>query len=382
MSRKYSLLIGCNEYQDAKLARLKMPATDVQVLADVLRDPSIGEFNEIIPLVNQPFDKAQMAIADLFADKSKDDLILLYFSGHGVLDDQGRLYLAMKNTRCDRLSGSAIPASFITDEMDNSRSKRQVLILDCCQSGAYARGSKGAIGQKALTQTTFEGHGYGRVVLTATDATQYAWEGDKIIGDAENSLFTHFLVYGLKTGAADIDGDGLITIEEWYDYCFDQITKSTSKQKPLKWNYKQAGKIVIAQNPYWRPSPIHKLKLTKISPLGELEEVLIETHDQLVTLGRSPKSNVHFNDSRVSWEHGEIILENGRFYYRHLSGTNPTSIIQNNKSILLKPPSKGEVLLTQGDFLVIGKVKILVEFDLPPADPDYIVTDPRPEEIE
>ena len=66
-------------------------------------------------------------IARLFKEKSPDDLLLLYFSGHGVLDDQGHLYLAVKDTERDLLSGTAIPANFITGEMDRSRSKRQVL---------------------------------------------------------------------------------------------------------------------------------------------------------------------------------------------------------------------------------------------------------------
>jgi hypothetical protein len=44
--------------------------------------------------------------------------------------------------------------------------------------------------------------------LTASDATQFAWEGDKVIGETDNSLFTHFLVKGLE-GEADSDGDGL-----------------------------------------------------------------------------------------------------------------------------------------------------------------------------
>jgi hypothetical protein len=37
------------------------------------------------------------------------------------------------------------------------------------------------------------------VVLTATDSTQYAWEGDEVIGEAENSVYTHYLVQGLGT---------------------------------------------------------------------------------------------------------------------------------------------------------------------------------------
>jgi uncharacterized caspase-like protein len=44
------------------------------------------------------------------------------------------------------LTGTAVPASFLTEEMDASRSRRQVLILDCCHSGAFARGAKGTVG--------------------------------------------------------------------------------------------------------------------------------------------------------------------------------------------------------------------------------------------
>jgi hypothetical protein len=38
------------------------------------------------------------------------------------------------------------------------------------------------------------------------------WEGDKIIGETDNSLFTHFLVKGLQ-GEADLDSDGCITVD-------------------------------------------------------------------------------------------------------------------------------------------------------------------------
>ena len=200
MGRKLALIIGNSEYDDTSLARLITPSEDVNDLAALLKSPDSGGFDEVIALVNEPATTLRRSIAKLFAQKSPDDLLLLYFSGHGVLDDQGHLYLAVKDTERDLLSGTAIPASFITGEMDRSRSKRQVLIFDCCHSGAFARGSKGVVGASVGTGSAFEGTGYGRVVLTATDATQYAWEGDQVIGQADNSVFTHFMIHGLQTG--------------------------------------------------------------------------------------------------------------------------------------------------------------------------------------
>jgi hypothetical protein len=70
------------------------------------------------------------------------------------------------------------------------------------------------------------------------------------------------------------------------------------------------------------------------------------------------------------------------FYYHHLSDTNPTGVIQKSGARLLKPGSKDEVLLVKGDFLVIGDTKILVDIELPLPDPNYIPTDPKPDEIE
>src|SRR6185436_16351550 len=93
--------------------------------------------------------------------------------------------------------------------------------------------------------TAFEG-GYGRIILTASDSTQFAWKGDKVIGETSISLFTHFLVEGLK-GEADLDGDGRITVDELYDYTFEKVRLATPKQTPSKFSSKQQGEIVLRQ---------------------------------------------------------------------------------------------------------------------------------------
>ncbi len=174
---KYALIIGNNKYDDQKLAQLKTPAADSQALAKILDDKTIGSFDEVTPLINQTETRVRRAISTFLTNKKPDDLVLLYFSGHGILDDRGRLYLALKDTQVNLLKATSISSSFVADEMDSCRSKRQILILDCCHSGAFARGTKGE--QKAITETTFEGSGFGRVVLTASDSTQYALEGDQ-----------------------------------------------------------------------------------------------------------------------------------------------------------------------------------------------------------
>lgn len=285
LSRKLALVIGNSQYDDRSLAQLVTPSEDVNDLARLLKSGDIGEFDEVSTLVNESATNVRKAVARLFKEKSPDDLLLLYFSGHGVLDDQGQLYLAVRDTERDLLSGTAIPAGFITREMDRSRSRRQVLILDCCHSGAFARGAKGVVGATVGTASAFEGIGYGRVVLTATDATQYAWEGDQVIGQADNSVFTHFMIQGLQTGEADANGDGRITLDELYDYVYDQVVTRTPKQTPNKWSFKQQGDIVIAKNPRPVVKPIElpaELKAAIESPLANVREGAARELDRLL----------------------------------------------------------------------------------------------------
>jgi hypothetical protein len=247
MSGKYALIIGNTEYIDPGLAQLTAPGKDAEDFARVLKSADVAGFDSVITLMNEDISKVNETVDDFFALKKPNDLLVFYFSGHGVRDEFGALYLAIKNTNRARLRSTAIRADYIRESMDQSRSRRQVLILDCCNSGAFAQGTKAEIGGTMGTATTFEGTGYGRVVLTASDATQFAWEGDKVIGETTNSLFTHYLVKGLE-GEADHDGDGKITVDELYDYAYEQIVNVTPKQTPGKWSYKQQGEIVLRQS--------------------------------------------------------------------------------------------------------------------------------------
>lgn len=246
MSGKFALVIGNTEYADPGLAQLTAPGKDAEDFARVLKDRGICSFDEVNVLLNEPESTVRGAIDEFFDQKKPDDLLVLYFSGHGVRDEIGALYLAVKNTIRSRLRSTAIKSDYIREVMDQSRSRRQVLVLDCCNSGAFQQGTKAATGMSVGTASAFEG-GYGRIILTASDSTQFAWEGDKVIGETDNSLFTHYLVEGLE-GEADLDGDGRITVDELYDYAYEKVKHATPKQTPSKFSSKQQGEIILRQN--------------------------------------------------------------------------------------------------------------------------------------
>jgi hypothetical protein len=284
MSNRLALIIANSEYDDPKLPRLVTPSRDAAALAEVLRNSDIGGF-AVTLLVDETAQVVRDEIVHLYQQKKKGDLLLLYYSGHGVKDDYGDLYLAVKDTKTASLSSRAIDAAFVCDQLDKSSSQRKVVVLDCCHSGAFA-GAKAALGSSASTQEAFAGSGYGRVILTASNAVEYAWEGDDLLGEATTSVFTHFLVEGLQTGAADLNGDGQISLDELYDYVYEQVvTSGRSKQTPQKWAQKVEGQIVIAQNPHPVVKPAElpsELQQAIESPLAWMREGAVSGLERLL----------------------------------------------------------------------------------------------------
>lgn len=249
--KKHALVIGNNQHDDPNWHDLKTPEHDAEAMAAVLTEPQIGGFDRVIKLLNASVLQMRIAIAELFdpAAHQPDDLLLLYFSGHGELDSSNHLYFVGKETRRGHLvRATGLEAGYITTFMDGARSRRQVIILDSCYSGAFGRGAKGGV----PTQAIFEGNGYGRHILTASEALQLSWEGDETLGQVVNSFFTHFLVEGLRTGAADRNNDGLIHLDELYDHIREGMAKQSRKQTPLKFSLQADGDLIIARSPISR----------------------------------------------------------------------------------------------------------------------------------
>jgi len=273
-----ALLVATYDYSDSGLSRLTAPAHDAESLAEVLRDPTVAGF-DVTVLINEPTHVVGEAIADFYGDCRRDDLTLLYFSGHGLKDDNGRLYLAMANTRRDALLFTGLSAAQINEALDACASRRKVLILDCCYSGAFPAGVTAKADEMVNTLERFQGKG--RAVLTASDATQYSFEGESLQGAGSQSVFTRYLVEAIRSGEADLDADGDIALDELYSYVHEKVVAERPQQRPKK-QEDVDGRILIARNVHWTlpthlryaiESPISAQRLSAVEGLAHLHRV-------------------------------------------------------------------------------------------------------------
>jgi hypothetical protein len=252
---RYALIIANSTFDDNQFHKLQAPIVDAQELHRVLSDPEIGGF-QVNVCQDETDSVLRIKIEEFFADRSPNDLLLLYYSGHGIKDIVGRLYLAAKNTRINRPLSTAIHSTFINDLMQHSRAKQQVLILDCCNSGAFAKGITAKSGDAFSVQEYFtepdgdqiKSGGRGRIILAASDALHYAFEGRDIEGKGLGSVFTNAIIEGLDNGYADSDKDGDITVDEIFDFAYQKVRESTPEQRPEKWAFGVSERIMLAKN--------------------------------------------------------------------------------------------------------------------------------------
>ena len=95
--------------------------------------------------------------------------------------------------------------------------------------------------------------GTGTAVITASKATQFAFQDEKVEGSPARSVFTKVLIEGLKTGTADRDGDGQVSVDELFDFLRENAT--TDSQVPELSLVGNTGEIIIARNPHPRALP-------------------------------------------------------------------------------------------------------------------------------
>lgn len=245
---RVALVLATGSYTDGALSQLGAAARDAEEMADVLANPGIGAF-EVTSVVDRGAQEIRLAVQDFLEERHRDDVVVVYVSCHGLLDKQDRLYFAAQDTRKDRLAATGVEAKWLRDRLEECRAASQVVILDCCNSGAFGRsGGKGNAETDLRLPERFATHARGRAVLTACKANQRSWEGEPVGGVAGPSVFTRALVEGLRTGVADANGDGYVSVEEAYIYAYEKVIAGGTGQVPQKWMSEGEGDLLLARS--------------------------------------------------------------------------------------------------------------------------------------
>jgi hypothetical protein len=293
------------------LPDLEGPRNDSALLRDALCDSEVGLFvSDNVRVVSERTMAEVLSEADdILQSATQRDILLLYYSGHGLLDQAGELFLCTRDTRSDRLRSTAVKASDLRGMMDQTAARTTVVVLDCCHSGRFKGGDIPA----SLAGT-------GRFVLTSSRSGELA--NDAHVRNRA-SLFTHHLVEGIKYGAQDYDGDGAITLSELYDYVRTALA-AAGRQVPQK-RFEGDGDVPLARRAVHsadRPqtdvvdpavlSPVLDLSETNID-LGEIDHDEELPPERIAVINRGGGTLQWTAESSTDWitpvaESGAVIL--------------------------------------------------------------------------
>ncbi|MFD8542554.1 caspase domain-containing protein [Streptomyces sp. NPDC059649] len=130
------MLIGTSRFSSAELPDMPAVEANLRALKAALTHPAHGLLGpEHCRVVSDPADQASVGAALSWAVREADDLLLVYYAGHGVLDDDGLLHLGLRHTDIDQAGFSAVPIELVKRNVSDARAAYRVLLLDCCFSG-------------------------------------------------------------------------------------------------------------------------------------------------------------------------------------------------------------------------------------------------------
>ena len=174
--------------------------------ADVvlLKQPRVGELDAALDAL-----KARVLAARRTgrAGATVRTEVFFYYSGHA--DEKG---LLLGNDRLSYLT--------LRERLESVQADVRIGILDACASGAVTRPKGGKVRSPFTVDESSDMRGH--AFLASSSADESAQESDRLGG----SFFTHYLISGMR-GAADVSGDGRVTLNEAYQFAFSETLSRT-----------------------------------------------------------------------------------------------------------------------------------------------------------
>ncbi len=258
-AKRLALVIGLGDYQNSEIEKLRFARADAAAVYDYLVNPKIGGFNpeDVKLLIDEKatLNNLLAAFAYIQDNAAKDDMVFIYFAGHGAPEFDREYEHADGYTKYiipfDADPNSLFTTAIATDRLENVFSKIQaeclVFVMDSCYSGGmggrtFAKKISGRSLRVMADPTknlANKAYGKGRVVITAAQSNQVAQEADG------HGLFTAAFLEALE-GKGDGDGDGNVTLDELYKYVYKKVARLTkNKQHPQK-SGDITGEIILA----------------------------------------------------------------------------------------------------------------------------------------
>jgi uncharacterized caspase-like protein len=253
----WAAVIGIGDYSHAQVPDLQFTVPDAEAIYDYLVNDMGVPAENVFKLINEQATTQQIKTVlgtELRRKASEDDLVLIYFAGHGAPEadaanpdgDGLEKYLLSWEADPSDLYATAFSMGEIATVFSRIQAERVVFIADACYSGASGgrtlfSSRRATITDGFLNRLTA---GKGRVILSASSANEPSQE----FAELGHGVFTYYLVEGLK-GAADANHDGVVTVDEAYNYVSREVPEATGQtQHPVK-KGEIEGELIIGRTP-------------------------------------------------------------------------------------------------------------------------------------
>jgi hypothetical protein len=248
----FGVVIGINKYKN--FPSLKYAVNDAREFYRYLTEVNQVPKDHVWLILDEEatLDKFRSTLGTVLRRSAgKDDTVIIFLAGHGATEqdpsspdgDGLEKYILPYNADPKDLYASALPMSEVARIFQRISSERLVFIGDTCYSGAsggrtiFAGGTRANVSGAFLDRLS---QGKGRVIITASDANEVSAEKDEL----KHGIFTFYLLEGLR-GKADLDKDGVITVDELYRYVSMKVPPATGQNQHPVMKGETTGQIVL-----------------------------------------------------------------------------------------------------------------------------------------
>lgn len=234
--KRLLLAVGIDSHGVGHWPRLSYAAKDAGDVAQFFKVKAAPAFDYTATLTDSPTtsitrSRLRTQLNQLAAaNTSADDIVLIYFSGHGTVDWQpgGQLarFFVTSDTSPSAVAATALSYRWLLAWFRGLKSRKKALILDFCHSGT----GKSVLTPGILASINSRKGGYfppitsaevqGEYILSASSWRQSAGESAKL----GNGIYTHFLLKGFNV---DLNGDGGVSLMEAHSFARAETAKFT-----------------------------------------------------------------------------------------------------------------------------------------------------------